>query len=77
LFAGQDDREGLLFYYLSGKLMAVRQGAWKLHFPVKPDAAMQLFHLDHDVEERYDVAAEHPEIVQKMAVLRPDGIPAT
>lgn len=71
------------YYYRSQKLEAVRSGKWKLSVgpqleglggTVPPaDAAgpgPRLYDLDSDVGERADVAALHPEIVQRMEELR-------
>ena len=60
-------------YYRGGALYAYRKGPWKLHFitegayglaPVKREhAEPQLYHLQRDPAERFDVAANHPEVV--------------
>jgi arylsulfatase A-like enzyme len=53
------------FFYYRGALMeAVRQGPWKLHLVKK-----ELYNLDQDIGESKDVAAEHPEEVQKLQAL--------
>jgi hypothetical protein len=54
-------------------LYAARKGPWKAHFitewayeagneRIEHDLP-QLFHLEHDPSEQYDVAAEHPDVV--------------
>ena len=64
-----------VFYYREGELYAVRQGPWKAHFVTRsaygPDPAVrhetpELYHLEVDPSERYDVAAKHPEVVERI-----------
>ena len=65
------------FYYFRGlRLEGVRLGDWKLHFPVAPKKAKKeatgkprLYNLRTDIGESKDVAAENPEIVQKLESL--------
>ncbi len=62
-----------VFFYRGERLFAVRKGAWKLHFvtqsayvgdsPVVHDPPA-LYHLDHDPSERFNVAAQNPEVTQ-------------
>jgi arylsulfatase A len=68
---GHSQRE-LLFYYRGYRLMAVRQGPWKLHFitqngygqgPTEHDPPL-LFQLEHDPSERFNVADKHPDIIE-------------
>lgn len=69
-------------YYFSGyALQAVRQGPWKLAISSqqetmgrsrKPDAQgpePRLYHLDQEIGEQTNVAANHPEIVAKLSAL--------
>lgn len=70
-----------LFYYGGRGLAAVRHGSYKAHFvvpgsgatlanPAGPaDAAPELYNLDLDPSEKFDLAAKHPEIVQELRVL--------
>ncbi len=51
-----------LFYFLRSTLQAVRDGEWKLR--VAEEA--QLFNLNTDPAERYNVAAAHPDIVARL-----------
>lgn len=44
------------------RLESMRDGRWKLHLGTQP----KLFDLQTDVSETTDVAAQHPEIVQKL-----------
>jgi arylsulfatase A-like enzyme len=48
---------------------AIRSGPWKLHVRLarRPLAAPQLYNLDHDVGETRDVAADHPDVVERLA----------
>jgi arylsulfatase A len=63
------------FYYFRGlALEAVRSGQWKLHLaaadgqPAKKKSVTQpqLFNLIQDISESKDVAAQHPEIVERL-----------
>ncbi len=52
------------FYCLEKRLEAVRQGPWKLrHAPGGPP---ELFHLERDPSERYDVRAREPEVSARL-----------
>jgi arylsulfatase A-like enzyme len=52
------------FYYNRRRLCAVRSGPWKLHMPRK-----ELYHLERDPSESIDLAAAHPEVVERLAAL--------
>jgi len=52
------------FYCLENRLEAVRQGPWKLRHA--PGAAPELFHLERDPSEKYDVRAREPEIAARL-----------
>ena len=60
------------YYYRDERLQAVRGGPWKLHVyrPQWGEAASgkkpMLFNLTDDIGERYDVAASHPDIVERL-----------
>jgi arylsulfatase A-like enzyme len=57
------------FYYNSGgRLEGVRDRRWKLHlaFPEKGEPVTELFDLLADPSERWNVAAEHPDIVARL-----------
>jgi arylsulfatase A-like enzyme len=70
-----------LFYYAStgnGVLSAVRRGPYKAHFAV-PGAATdgsaaspQLYNLDQDPSEKFDLAAKHPEVIAELRKLADD-----
>lgn len=52
-----------------GKIEAVRLGPWKLRVTrPKPDAPEQveLFHLVRDIGERYNLATQHPDVVERL-----------
>jgi arylsulfatase A-like enzyme len=60
-------------YYRGGTLYAYRKGPWKMHFITEgayglPPERLQhevpaLYHLRRDPAERFDVAAQYPEVV--------------
>ena len=60
-------------YYRGGRLYAYRKGPWKMHFITEgayglPPERLQLevpalYHLRRDPAERFDVAAQYPEVV--------------
>jgi arylsulfatase A-like enzyme len=51
-------------FWRFGEQHAVRKGSWKLvKLPKKP---AQLFNLDHDIGEKHDAAAEHPQILNDL-----------
>lgn len=52
------------FYCLDKRLEGVRQGPWKLRHAA--GGAPELFHLERDPSERYDVAEREPELVRKL-----------
>jgi arylsulfatase A-like enzyme/acetyl esterase/lipase len=63
------------FYYRGERLMAVRLREWKLHLAtqagygepaLKAHEPPLLFNLGTDPGERFDVAAEHPEVVAEL-----------
>lgn len=52
------------YYYLGLKLQAVRSGPWKLFLNKG-----ELYHLDDDIGEKTNLAAQHPEEVQRLRAL--------
>lgn len=64
-----------MFYWTRAELHAVRSGPWKLHVKMRepinygravvPDSP-ELYHLDRDISEAYNVADQHPEIVERL-----------
>lgn len=68
---GHSQRE-MMFYYRTDQLYAVRKGTFKAHLVTydgySPDPPMKhetpvLYELNSDPGERFDVAAEHPEVI--------------
>jgi arylsulfatase A len=75
-----------LYYYYKEQLQAVRHGKWKLHFCyhdmsignrhvaeswITPERPL-LFDLEVDPSERFDLAADNPEIVAKLVKIAED-----
>ncbi len=62
------------FYYKGRRIEAVRSGPWKVILfngvakgtPARP---AQLYDLAHDIGERHDVAADHPDVVERLTAL--------
>jgi arylsulfatase A len=59
------------FYYRDNQLQAVRSGPWKLHLARKgPKGKVvppSLYNLASDLGETTDVAAERPEVVERLS----------
>jgi len=55
------------FYYHAGALYGMRRGPWKLRFanPTQPER-VELYHLESDFAERFNVAAQHADLVAQM-----------
>jgi arylsulfatase A-like enzyme len=82
---GQADRQPAHPYlywefHEQGKKQAVRMGAWKgvrLHAAQDPNGPIELYDLGTDIGETTDVAADHPDIVARIAtVLREARTPS-
>ena len=60
--------EWFFYYDAGGRLEGVRDRRWKLHltFPEKAEPVTALFDLSVDPSERWDVAADHPDIVSRL-----------
>ncbi len=59
------------FHERGGK-QAVRQGKWKavrLQVRKNPNAPIELYDLENDIQEDNNIAAQHPELVSKMATI--------
>lgn len=64
-----------MFYWRGSKLMAVRHGSFKAHFitqseyggeAAKTHETPELYNLDVDPSEKWNVAAKHPEVIAEM-----------
>lgn len=65
-----------MVYYHGSRIFAARQGDYKLYFfksnpagyPPKLEKldTLQLFNLQHDPGERYDVASKHPDVIKRI-----------
>lgn len=53
------------FYYYSqmGEIEAIRQGPWKLF---KKGEIIELYNIEEDISEKYDLASEYPDLVKKL-----------
>ncbi len=52
------------YYFFRGRqLQAMRRGPWKLHLA---SGEAELFHIERDIGERFNVAHEHPDIVASL-----------
>lgn len=70
-----DSVRDVIFYYRSEDLFAVRKGPWKAHFitqsayvgdePVTHDPP-ELYNLEIDPSEKFNVASDHPEVLEKI-----------
>ncbi len=69
-----------MFYYRAYELMAVRHGPWKVHFQLQGSYGTapnkltkceppELYHLEQDPSELYNIAKDHPEVVAKIEQL--------
>jgi arylsulfatase A-like enzyme len=76
LFAAKPLPARPFFYYRGDQLFAARLGEWKAHFKTQngygqPKAELHdpplLFHLGRDASEKRNVAAQHPEVLARIA----------
>ncbi len=76
MFEGEELGERAFFYYRGERLSACRLGNYKAHFVTQPGFGPGetvrhepplLFDLAVDPGERFDVAAEHPEVLERIA----------
>jgi len=78
LLKGQTDRiHDVFFYYRRDKLYAVRKGPWKAHFitvenrylpnqqVIKHEPPL-LFNIEQDPSEQFNVADQHPEVLEEL-----------
>ncbi len=72
LFEGEESPRREMFYYRGDRLFAVRVGDYKAHFITQsgyePQATEHdpplLYNLNVDPSEKYDIAADHPEMIE-------------
>ena len=73
LFGSGPSPRKTVFYYRGTKLYAVRKGQYKAHFFTRPaygkgEEEMHdpplLYHLGHDPSEKYDIAKDHPDVIE-------------
>lgn len=75
-----------VIYYLGAQVFAYRKGPWKMHLktlnpyigeqPETHDPPL-LYQLEHDPSERFNLAAEHPEVLEELRAalqLHLDGV---
>lgn len=65
-----------VFYWREEKLYAVRVGPWKAHFitqgcygigPGRQEhETPELYHLEHDPSEKYNIAEQHPDVIKRL-----------
>jgi arylsulfatase A-like enzyme len=80
LFESKASPRKELFYYHGEQVFAVRQGLHKAHFKTKTSYTGQrqavvhdtplLYHLGHDPSEKYDIAKDNAEILEKLTALK-------
>jgi arylsulfatase A-like enzyme len=72
-----------VFYYRGFQLMAIRLGPWKAHFQTQPgygpgglekhDPPL-LFHVEHDPSERFNVAKDHGDVIERILKIRDEHL---
>ena len=80
LFNGGQSPRTDMFYYHGEECFAVRSGMYKAHFRTKTSYIGQkeakvhdpplLFHLGHDPGEEFDIAKDHPEVIESIRQLK-------
>lgn len=76
----KDSQREAHYYFSSYNLQAVRQGPWKLAIATQPETMgkqaasdaktnPRLYNLDQEIDERTNLAAQHPDIVAKLTAL--------
>jgi arylsulfatase A-like enzyme len=75
LFQKKDKVRDIIYYYFNADLYAVRKGPWKAHFtthhgfskeaPVVHEVPL-LYNIEEDPSEKYDVARQHPDVVEDL-----------
>jgi len=72
LFGDSPSPRGIMFFYRGTQIFAVRKGPYKAHFFTRAGYGQKkefahdpplLYHLNHDPSEKYNIAKDHPEII--------------
>lgn len=68
-----------VFYWREEKLYAIRVGPWKAHFithgcygmgaPREEHETPQLYHIEHDPSEQYNIAELHPDVLERLQAI--------
>jgi arylsulfatase A-like enzyme len=75
LLKGEESPRNEMIYYRGQKIYAARKGAYKAHFITKPaygkgevvhHKVPLLYNLEHDPSEKYNIAKNHPEIIEEI-----------
>jgi len=75
LFGEQKGSRKDMYYWTNAQLHAVRSGPWKLHVRMREPINYgkevelerpELYHLELDISEKYNVADKHPEVVERL-----------
>lgn len=66
LWEGKSRPQPDLFYYHAGRVWGLRRGPWKLHLTGQHGEKAELYQVEMDIAERFDVAAAHPDIVAQL-----------
>ena len=71
------------FYYMFGQLQAVRSERWKLYLPLEDrivstsqaaaPAPLELYDLETDIAEQYEVSGDHADVVDRLLDLAEDA----
>jgi arylsulfatase A-like enzyme len=80
LFGGKDSPREQIIYYDGQRLFAIRDGKYKAHFTTRENVYESnqhfvehetplLFDLEMDPGENYNIAGEHPEIIERLRSL--------
>lgn len=79
LYGKKENPRNEMFYYHDQFLFAARKGDYKLYFysnnpqgyPAKLEklAKLQLFNVQHDPSERYDLADKYPEVIKEIEAM--------
>jgi arylsulfatase A len=76
LFNGEAGPRDTMIYYRGEQIYAARKGPYKAHFITQGAYGMGgdrteqkvplLFHLEHDPSEKYNIADQHPEVIEEI-----------